>query len=397
MKFRWVLYVGGLISIFSGSTAQAQQDSTAVEIKQDKPYYYAKKNDGQEYYGYLINDDGREILLETESIGKVYLLKSELSALKQVDKDHAGSAEVPFEHGHSGVFTTRYAFTTNAMPVKKGEHYAMLHLYGPELHFSVTDNVSLGVMTTWIGAPLALASKFSLYSNEKTSVALGTIMGWSSYLGQGQNYGGLHWLTMTHGSRAANFSLSAGYGYLGGLESYDVGRKYFYQSYDPTADYYVNPNADFAISEGGYPSYEYLQGRSLITGLVFGFGGIVPVGNKSSFIFDSMILFGGRDNVTYTDKTITTTYESDWDWETGEPTMTTEDFVIGVGELDPGTLQNIDGFVAILMPSFRINNTDKKAIQITLSGIIYQNRDYQTGATEVRSFPAPFVTWLRQF
>ena len=38
----------------------------------------------------------------------------------------------------------------------------MIGLQGPEVHFAVSDNLSLGIMATWIASPLALAANILL-------------------------------------------------------------------------------------------------------------------------------------------------------------------------------------------------------------------------------------------
>lgn len=67
----------------------------------------------------------------------------------------------------AGPFSTRYSFTTNALPIVKGENYALVNLYGPEVHFALSDQFSLGVMSTWIASPLILAAKYSLKTNNE--------------------------------------------------------------------------------------------------------------------------------------------------------------------------------------------------------------------------------------
>lgn len=39
-------------------------------------------------------------------------------------------------------------------------------------------------------------------------------MGSSGFLANSKIYGGLHWATVTHGTRMSNFSISGGYGYI---------------------------------------------------------------------------------------------------------------------------------------------------------------------------------------
>ena len=121
------------------------------------------KHDGTEYIGTIISDDGRELLITTKALGKIYIPKSEVkSIVKEVDT----KSIVYGEYQSEGAFTTRYAFTNNALPIKKGENYAMVNLYGPEVHFAVSDHLNVGIMSTWLASPLVLALKYSFKTEE---------------------------------------------------------------------------------------------------------------------------------------------------------------------------------------------------------------------------------------
>ena len=217
------------------------------------------------------------------------------------------------EFRDSGPFTTRYYFTNNALPVKKGEDYAMIHLYGPEVHFSLNDKLSFGVMSTWIASPIALASKYSLYSDGNTHVALGTILGTSGYLGidDGGVFGGLHWLTLTKGNRLENISFSAGYGYFNdnvGLFSNNyLGEKYRYSSYNENDPYYV-PDATYTsetyINSSGYTGTRqktYTNQGAALDALLY--GNLDDLWNdryyRSNEFQDALFLSLGRNNACW--------------------------------------------------------------------------------------------------
>ena len=180
--------------------------------KEEKKLFLITKTDGGEFIGEIISDDGREILLMTTTIGKIYINKSNISNISAVDEESKN--KTMGELRAEGPFTTRYFFTNNSLPIKKKEHYAMIQLYGPEVHFSVSDKLSLGIMASWIASPIAIASKLCIYSKDNTHVSMGNILGNSGYIEQGKIFGGLHWLTITKGDRMKNFSFSAGYGYI---------------------------------------------------------------------------------------------------------------------------------------------------------------------------------------
>ena len=216
----------------------------AQNTQTDTNFYLLKKNDGSEYIGKLLSDDGREILILTEKLGKIFIPKSEIKSIELI-KDKNSIVRGEF-HGE-GPFTTRHSFTTNALPIKKGENYAMVNLYGPEVHFAVTDHFNIGIMSTWIASPVAIAAKYTFPSNNpKVNFSIGTLIGTSGYLNNFSSLGGLHFGNLTYGDRKNNITFSAGYGYL--LSAWD----------DP---------------------YE---------GPIISIAGIAKVGAKASFIFDSM-------------------------------------------------------------------------------------------------------------
>ena len=55
-----------------------QQEASDTTKKQ---LFLIRKTDGNELYGFIISDDGREILLETKTIGKVYINKSDIKEI----------------------------------------------------------------------------------------------------------------------------------------------------------------------------------------------------------------------------------------------------------------------------------------------------------------------------
>ena len=129
MKKRMQISLVALFLFFNG-LINAQQNPV------DTNTYVVTKNNGMEYIGKILNDDGREILLETNTLGKIYITKSDIKSITLVSSRN----EVVFgEYRTQGPFTTRYQFTTNAFSIKRGENYALVNLYGPEVHFSLSD------------------------------------------------------------------------------------------------------------------------------------------------------------------------------------------------------------------------------------------------------------------
>jgi hypothetical protein len=388
-------------------TLYAQADTATKDST--RAFYLVTKNGGGEVYGYILSDDGREILLETKNIGKIYIAKTDISSIKEIKETSVtvandGSVDTYQEYRDVGPFTTRYYFTTNALPMKKGENYALIHLYGPEVHFGVTDKLSLGVMASWIASPIAVAAKYSLYEKDNTSLALGTIVGSSGYLLNAQGYFGLHWLTATKGKAGKNVSISGGMSYasLGrdwGRRS--IGGKHDYK-YDWNTDQkYTLPNynAQTAVTNKLYGnSYNYderdFYKKTPAVSAVVGLSGITPIGKKASFFFDAMGFVSGAQRVEYSDMDIEVTYKP-----TNSSSEVTETFTIG-----KGTVVN-SGFNAtvVLMPGMRFHKAHNKAFQVALAGVIIKNGNssndysYSGNSSGVRAFPIPMVSWLRQF
>lgn len=404
-----------------------------------KQLYLIRKTDGNELYGFIISDDGREILLETTTIGKIYINKSDIKEIidtkKTISSEKVDSGSYT-EFRDSGPFTTRYYFTNNALPIKKGEDYAMIHLYGPEVHFAVSDKLSLGIMSTWIASPIALATKYSLFTNGKTHLALGTILGSSGYLGiaDGGVFGGLHWLTLTQGDRLKNISISGGYGYYndnGGFFNDYLGQKYIYQSYRENDPYFVESTwtSEQYTNSGGWTSnrtksetnqvqaleellydddpYNYNwdnrnhKKNKFQDALFLSFAGIAPVGKKASFIFDALAIINQQESIQYSDYNINLNYDSTvYNYPNNNTAQSSSQDVFNVSRnytISKGDIVERGGLNAtlILMPSMRFNQSYNQAFQISISGVINVNKD--NFGSETVSFPAPMISWLRKF
>jgi hypothetical protein len=332
-----------LLALFLGASlvgySQEKQDSTKT-IK----IYRITKNDGAKYIGEILSDDGREVLILTEALGKIYIPKSDIQSIKLI-VDEEKTVDGNFRE--VGPFKSRYYFTNNALPITKGEDYAMIHLYGPEVHLALSDRFSLGVMTTWIASPIGLAAKYSIPTkNEKLNFSLGTIMLSSGYLINAAGWGGLHWASVSYGKAGKNMTFSTGYAYI------DLGfsRRHNYET-----------------------GFERMTQAS-----VSSIGAIIPVGKKASFIFDSMVSISERRNYTSSQGF----YDLDGNYV---PNITT---------YDSGT--EVSSF---LMPGMRFQKNDSHAFQVALAGIVqFSSIGFnQSNSSKVRSFPVPMCSWFFKF
>ncbi len=335
-----------LIAIFSSSQFTIAQDNIADDKKK---LVLIKKSNGAEYMGEILSDDGREILILTKNIGKIYIKKSNVISITETNEIEKTDIDENEEFRAEGPFTTRYYFTNNALPIKKGENYALINLFGPEVHFSVSDKLSFGIIASWIGSPITLVSKLSIFSKNNVHFSIGNIIGSSGYIAQGQIFGGLHWGTLSVGDRMKNISFSAGHGY-----------------FNDNSNTFDTPSQD---------------------ALFLGLGGIAPVGKKASFILDVMLISNTKDNPYY-DQSPSRPWNSSR-INTEDPTITNT--------------------TLILMPGMRFYKSYDKALQISLAGVFFKDNSRidntfnpSSGTNnnkkgETSSSPIPTISWLRKF
>lgn len=316
---------------------------------------------GNEYIGTIKTDDGRELLLQTDNVGPIYLKKSDIKTIKTIEKP---SDIVQGEFRDTGPFTTRYCFTTNALGINKGENYTMLNLYGPEVHFALSNRFSLGVMTTWFGSPLVLASKYSIPTkNEKVNFSLGNLLATSGYIQSFRGYGDLLFGNVTFGNRLSNITFGGGYFYFqgGSKEAYN-------QSLNTITDSY-------------YFDYSPYQGAPKpIKGAMFSVGAITRVGAKASFVFDSMVGFFNHEYGVSNDSTIA---ESIYNPATSQ--------YEGGAYLHKIEFKKTHSTALFLMPGMRFQKDERRAFQVSLAGVVVFDQG------ETISFPIPFCTWFYKF
>lgn len=333
-----------------------------VNAKTDTNTYVITKSNGSEYIGKIISDDGREVLIITESLGKIYIPKADIKSMVKVT-DFKSIVRGAFYS--QGPFTTRHAFTTNALPIIKGENYALINLYGPEVHFALTNHFNFGIMSTWAASPLVFALKYTIPTkNKKINFSLGTLLGTSGYFNNFEGYGGLHFGNVTYGDRKNNITFSAGYGYISNFKGRELIKSDTYYSSTGIYDY----------------NYSYYP-ATMTKGPLFSIAGILKVGAKASFIFDSML-------GTFS----TTSQENRYTYTTIQE-ATPPDYNNGSYRCDVRIEDsNTRGVIALfLMPGMRFQTKENRAFQVSLAGVaVFDHGDNQ-------SFPIPMCTWFYKF
>ena len=182
------------------------QEPSLEGQQQVRRLYVVIKNDGTEFIGTIVSQDEREVILDTERIGRVAIPKHEIREIREVSpRDMREGVYVG-----SNIFSSRYFFTTNGLSLKKGEHYALINLYGPEAHFSLADNFTLGGLTTWVGVPIVVSLKYAVHVTDNLHFGLGLLGGTLSWYNFG-SVGGLAYGSVTVGNFNNNLTFSGGY------------------------------------------------------------------------------------------------------------------------------------------------------------------------------------------
>ncbi len=361
-------YLVFLFCIFSAPIIWSQTS----EI--DTNTYVVIKSNNQEFIGKILSDDGREILMKTSTIGNIYIYKSDIKSIVLISDTK--SQIINGEYRGSGVFTTRYQFSTNAFSILKGENYSKINLGGPEVHFAVSNNFSIGVMSSWIASPIGLALKYTFPTrNEKVNFGVGTIMASSGYIAQGRIWGGLHWGMLTIGDRKNNITFSAGYSYI------KAPRLFGNTVLSTPGTYAAVDYGNGQFSSPNIPQYE-VKNNDMIKAPIFGIAGLVSVGKKASFIMDAMFLMGRWESKSY-DQTINDFYNP------LNPTQLAYTTVSNVTSNSFSAQANL----LIFMPGMRFQTSENRAFQVSLAGVIGK---FGTSSRPF-SFPLPMCSWYFKF
>lgn len=190
-----------LFLVFITTFSNAQE---VIENKSDSSEYVVTQNDGNETIGKIVKNNPQELIIKTEDGRYVSIPQYRIKKITKLDPN-ATDPDV------EDLFATRYFITTNGLPVKKGEHYVQVNLWGGDFQFGVKDNLGIGIMTSWIGAPLIGTIKKSWVINENTQFAAGALVGTMSWFGW-TNAGALPYAALSFGDRSKNIALSAGFG-----------------------------------------------------------------------------------------------------------------------------------------------------------------------------------------
>ncbi|HBB90955.1 MAG: hypothetical protein A2X22_07080 [Bacteroidetes bacterium GWF2_49_14] len=332
-----ILAAALMIFITMAAGAQNQTDTTSVQHK-------VIKQNGIAFVGKILSQDAREILMETNDIGLVYIPKHEVKEIIQIQQ-----GEKPIT---GGLFATRYFLTTNGFSIKKGDNYVQWNLFGPDFQFGVVDNFSMGIMTSWVGMPVIGTTKYSHQIADGIYGGIGFLGGTGSWAYP--EYGLLlPYGFLTLGNRMNNINVSAGYGALF-MERSEM----IYTIQNTPTEWSTN---SYTMTDNTHNDSE---GRMLMS-----VAGMFRINSKFSFVFDSFIMLPGKEETykilkeDYSDISKKVTYSLATETRNNKPLI-------------------------VLAPGLRFQATENSSFQFGFTGLHLDG--------EFVPVPIPMVQWFRR-
>ena len=183
--------------------------------EQPKPgsWVLVEKADDGRYVGILLSVNEREVLLDSTAVGSVVIPRS---LVRSITAAAVPTKEQRRDKERDLPFSSRYFITTNGFPIGEDGAYILFTTFGPDFQFAPTDNLSVGILTTYIGSPILGSIKATARFSDNLNGAAGALIGWNGWIPEFIFFA-LPYGSLTFGSRASNLTLSAGYGYV----SYD--------------------------------------------------------------------------------------------------------------------------------------------------------------------------------
>ena len=185
------------------SESNAQSD----RIQNTDTIYMITTNDGGEFVGKIISDDGREVVIMDKAKGKIILPKYAIKSMEMVKQSNV----IGNDFVHANPHPSRYLFSPSAIALKKGEGYMnWFYFLLFQVQYGITENFSAGITTSWFLAPTLLNLKYTVPVSDELCFAVGGQVGKLYILDD--NLVSLGFASGTYGTSESNVSLNVGYG-----------------------------------------------------------------------------------------------------------------------------------------------------------------------------------------
>jgi hypothetical protein len=206
MKYIYVFLTLLCFHVFT-CKGQSLQDTTKV--------FKIETIDGNIYMGSIIAEDQMTLVLKTDRLGELRILRSDIKSITELKAFKKVEGKIWLPNPQS----SRYFWGPNGYGLEKGSsYYQNIWVLYNQVSTGVTDNFSIGVgilpLFLFAGSPtpIWIVPKFSIpVSKEKVNIGTGAILG--TVLSEDSGFFGLLYETTTFGSRDKNLSAGFGYGF----------------------------------------------------------------------------------------------------------------------------------------------------------------------------------------
>jgi hypothetical protein len=192
--------------IFS-HTVKAQDYADSTKVKKNIPMVNIKLRDGTKLKGKILQNDGKNYLIQTENLGTLNIPAINVIATEQVVNSSTPNTEIS-----EPLRNTDYFVSVNGFNLKEGEwRYANTYLYYNAFGVGVTDNFSVNVGFIPIASIFTFSGKVSFETSEKFHIALN-----GNYITSASSFTRISLGTLgavaTFGTNTKNLSLGATWG-----------------------------------------------------------------------------------------------------------------------------------------------------------------------------------------
>ena len=199
--------------VFLCSTRLGAQEGLDTGKKDPTIVYVIQRFDGDVLVGKIVYEDPAMIKFNVKKLGVIVIRKRDIEVIRPMTRHMAQTVGnyIPQE-----VYASRYVLTSNSLPVKKGENYGDLNLYGPDIHRFFLDNLDVQITSSWVLLPVIANIKYSFKIAHSLYLGGGVMAGWTPW-GFSSNSGAIAYGTLTYGNRKSNITLSVGSGEMNTL------------------------------------------------------------------------------------------------------------------------------------------------------------------------------------
>lgn len=206
---RWhILFVALLLA---PATLVAQQQPWTDTLSMQS----IERHDGTELRGRVVAMNAREVTIALADGTRLVLPKHLVRSIASLD---GSQPQAP----GAAVQTATYFVTSSALPMPKGTSTLQFNIAGVALEAFPTERLSVGVLSSWISAPIIATAMVRMPLAENVWLGAGGIVGWGGSLAD-RNFFAAPTLTLSVKSGSTNFSLTGGYGFTSlKVETYDA-------------------------------------------------------------------------------------------------------------------------------------------------------------------------------